>query len=261
MMNRISFKLLNLLSVSYRCDNPVLLFMKCTRINPSLYSRSTILQTFKKIKTNTCAKFNFLNQKNYSTNSDDDERKKKPSTLMDFNPVLKPEVMLTIKNWILTKFIIQPYLDCDFTMKDFTVGSKQALSLVSSILSQGDFQSLKGLVADDAIQEIRNNFASLNVKERQDLFIKMTDILFAFPYQIGIFFDDNNQKRFAEITVVYHCMNDFEEARAQGKVLTETAREDLKICNYRFIREYTKGVQSDWTINRLGHFKLHHFEN
>lgn len=41
-----------------------------------------------------------------------------------------------------------------------------------------------------AIQEIKGNFASLNVKERQDLLIKVADILFAFPYQIGIFFDD-----------------------------------------------------------------------
>lgn len=55
-------------------------------------------------------------------------------------------------------------------------------------------------------------------------------------YVLNIFIFDfaDNQKRFAEITVVYHCMNDFEEARAQGKVLAENAREDLKICNYRY---------------------------
>jgi len=180
---------------------------------------------------------------------------------MKFEPVLKPEILLTIKNWILTKLIIQPYLDSDFTLRDFIVGAKQALTIVSSLLSQGDFQSMKGLVTDEATAEIKSNYAALNVKERQDLFIKVTDILFAFPYQIGIFFDDANQKRFAEINVVYHCMDDFEEFKSQGKVLTEHARDDLKICNYRFIREYTKGVKSDWTINRLGHYKLCNFEN
>ncbi|KAG8180704.1 hypothetical protein JTE90_005801 [Oedothorax gibbosus] len=174
---------------------------------------------------------------------------------------MRPEIYLTIRNWIIAKFIIQPYLDKDFTTRDFTNGAKQAIGVVSSFLSQGDFNSLKGLVTEDAITEIKRNFSSLTVKERQDLLIKVTDILFAFPHQIGIIFDDNNQKRFAEITVVYHCMNDFEELKAQGKVLTENSREDVKICNYRFIREYTKGVESDWTINRLGHFKLVHFEN
>lgn len=27
------------------------------------------------------------------------------------------------------------------------------------------------------------------------------------------------------------------------------------VCNYRFIREYTKGAESDWTINLLNHFR------
>lgn len=50
---------------------------------------------------------------------------------------------------------------------------------------------------------------------------------------ILFFIDLDNQKRFAEITVVYHCMNDFEELKAQGKVLTEHSKDDVKICNYR----------------------------
>lgn len=29
----------------------------------------------------------------------------------------------------------------------------------------------------------------------------------------------------------------------------------ISICNYRFIREFTKGVESDWTINLLNHFR------
>lgn len=45
-----------------------------------------------------------------------------------------------------------------------------------------------------AIQEIKGNYASLNVKERQDLFVKVADILFAFPHQIGIFFDDGKYR-------------------------------------------------------------------
>lgn len=32
-------------------------------------------------------------------------------------------------------------------------------------------------------------------------------------------------------------------------------RTRISICNYRFIREFTKGVEGDWTINLLNHFK------
>ncbi|GFW28272.1 m-AAA protease-interacting protein 1, mitochondrial [Trichonephila clavipes] len=177
-----------------------------------------------------------LQQRNLNTSSNDDDGKnrnpKQSVSLMDFNPVMRPDIWLSIKNWILAKFIIQPYLDNDFTLTDFTMGAKQALGIVSSYLSQGDFQSLRGLLTEDAIAEIRRNFSKLNVKERQDLFIKISDIFIVFPYEIGIIFDDDSQKRFAEITVVYHIIKDFEEMRAHGRVNSETVKEDIKICNY-----------------------------
>lgn len=257
-MNRIFLGVFSLLPPAYKCNKPVLTIVRNTHL--SLYSRNTL---FNSLQRHVRAVFKFnatFPRRSYSSDSDNEKNKNKSTALMKFEPILKPEIILTIKNWILTKLIIQPYLDNDFTLKDFTSGSKQALGIVSTLLSQGDFKSLEGLVANEAIQEIKNNFSALNIKERQDLFVRVTDILFAFPYQIGIFFDDINQKRFAEITVVYHCMNDFEEMKNQGKVLTEHARDDIKICNYRFIREYTKGVQSDWIINRIGHFKLRDFE-
>ncbi|GFT66972.1 m-AAA protease-interacting protein 1, mitochondrial [Nephila pilipes] len=229
--------------------------------NPKL----SLIQKVEEIKFLAAVKLtSLLQQRSINTSSNsggDNKTPKQPVSLMDFKPVMRPDILLSLKNWILAKFIIQPYLDREFTLTDFTIGAKQAVGIVSSYLSQGDFQSMKGLVTDDAIAEIRRNFSKLNVKERQDLFIKLADIFIVFPYQIGIIFDDDSQKRFAEITVVYHIIKDFEEMRAHGRVNSETVKEDIKICNYRFIREYTKGVQSDWTINRLGHFKLCHFEN
>ncbi|GIY86403.1 m-AAA protease-interacting protein 1, mitochondrial [Caerostris darwini] len=203
-----------------------------------------------------------LQKRNISSNSDDDKQKDKPKPppmLMSFTPVLYPSLMLCIKNWILTKFIIQPYLDTDFRMKDFNNGAKQALVIVASYLSKGDFQSLKGLVTDDAIAEIKGNFPSLTVQDREDLRVNLTDIGTTIPYQIGIIFDDSNQKRFAEITVTYHIIKGMEDMKVPGKVKPEHIQKNIRICNYRFIREYTKGIQSDWIINRLGHFKLCHF--
>lgn len=59
----------------------------------------------------------------------------------------------------------------------------------------------------------------------------------------------------------YHALAGLTELKAQGitpplnmGVLPEY-RDRIYICNYRFIREFTKGVQDDWTINAINHFK------
>ncbi|GFQ78355.1 m-AAA protease-interacting protein 1, mitochondrial [Trichonephila clavata] len=264
-MNKLFVNVFSSLCRSQKQQKYTLDLFRLTFKEKALNPKLTLIHKIEEIKFLAAVKLtSMLQQRNLNTSSNDNEKNRNPKqsvSLMDFNPVMRPDILLSIKNWILAKFIIQPYLDKDFTLTDFTSGAKQALGIVSSYLSQGDFQSLRGLLTDDAIAEIRRNFSKLNVKERQDLFIKISDIFIVFPYQIGIIFDDDSQKRFAEITVVYHIIKDFEEMRAHGRVNSETVKEDIKICNYRFIREYTKGVKSDWTINRLGHFKLCHFEN
>lgn len=69
-------------------------------------------------------------KRNTSTNSDDGDQKKKPTLLMKFEPVMRPEIILTLKNWIIAKFIMQPYLDKDFTTREFTNGAKQVQTSV-----------------------------------------------------------------------------------------------------------------------------------
>lgn len=124
-MNRISFRILNLLSSTSKYEKHISLFTKSPCLSPGI----VLFQTFQKIKINTAVKLNtILCHRNYCSNSSPDEKKDKPNPLMKFTPVFKPEIMLTIKNWILTKIIIQPYLDSDFTTKDFTFGAKQVTS-------------------------------------------------------------------------------------------------------------------------------------
>lgn len=82
--------------------------------------------------------------------------------------------------------------------------------------------------------------------------------------QVGIIFNDDNQedqKRFVEITMVYHALRGLAQMKLRGEeppvnmgVLPEF-RDKICICNYRFVREYTKGIESDWTVNLLNHFK------
>ncbi|XP_076356606.1 uncharacterized protein LOC143249896 [Tachypleus tridentatus] len=187
----------------------------------------------------------------------DDKDDKTANSLMDFPHVIWPSLFLSVKNWIQTKFIIQPYLDKQFNHKDFVVGAKQALSAVSTLLAVGDFGGLDGLVTQNAVAEIKKKYFTMNVQQRQELEVKLNDIYFCFPYQIGIMLEDGSQQRFVEVTVVYHCLRDFDEIKKEDPSLQtiNQYKDRIFVCNYRFIREYTKGIESEWIINRLNHFK------
>lgn len=59
----------------------------------------------------------------------------------------------------------------------------------------------------------------------------------------------------------YHVLHGLKEMKESDLDIppdfaaTPEFRSKISICNYRFIREFTKGVQDDWTINAINHFK------
>lgn len=78
-----------------------------------------------------------------------------------------------------------------------------------------------------------------------------------------MFDDEENkpQKRYVEITMVYHVLRGLDAMKSKGEDLPLNVgmlpqyRDSISICNYRFIKEFTKGAETDWTINLLNHFK------
>ncbi|XP_030388555.1 m-AAA protease-interacting protein 1, mitochondrial [Scaptodrosophila lebanonensis] len=184
--------------------------------------------------------------------------------LMQFPEVIWPSVFNTVKNWITVKFIIRPYLDSEFQVKDFVFGAKKALQVVSSKMVGGDLNALQNLVTTEAITELKPVIQKLSMTQRRQLEINESDIYLSFPYQIGIMFDEANdkiQKRWVEITMVFHVMRGLSEMRERGEEIPWNMgtmpeyQDKVFICNYRFIKEFTTGQQSDWTINVVNHFK------
>ncbi|XP_017096573.2 m-AAA protease-interacting protein 1, mitochondrial [Drosophila bipectinata] len=184
--------------------------------------------------------------------------------LMEFPEIIWPSALNTLKNWITIQFIIRPYFDSEFQLKDFIFGAKQALQVVSSRLMGGDLDSLDTLVSPEAISELRPVIQKLSMTQRRQLEIKESDIYLSFPYQVGIMFDEANdklQKRFVEITMVFHVMRGLSEMRERGEEIPWNMgtlpeyQDKVFICNYRFIKEFTAGQQSDWTINVANHFR------
>ncbi|KAL1501961.1 hypothetical protein ABEB36_007182 [Hypothenemus hampei] len=185
---------------------------------------------------------------------------KKLPPLMNMPLMVWPSVLKSLKNLILTTFIIKPYFDNEFTLPDFVQGSKKAVEVISHRLSQ--CQDLEGLVIPDIIPTLQDRVSKLSLIQRELISIDAEDIYFSFPYQIGIMFTNENtevQKRFVEITMVYHVLKGLATMRSQGEEpplnlgMLPEYQDKLLICNYRFIREYTKGIEGDWTVNLLNH--------
>ncbi|KAF5302000.1 hypothetical protein FQA39_LY19070 [Lamprigera yunnana] len=191
-------------------------------------------------------------------------QQKKLPPLMSFPEIIWPSVIKSLRNFILSTFIIKPYMDNDFNIPEFVKGSKKAVEVVSNKLSDGDLKSLEGLVSNDVLVDLQKSMSLMSLPQRQQLAINTEDIYFSFPYQVGIIFNDEGgakHKRFVEITMVYHTLKGLAQMRSKGEEpplsmgMMSEYRGRISVCNYRFIREFTKGVDSEWIVNLLNHFK------
>ena len=107
--------------------------------------------------------------------------------------------------------------------------------------------------------------------EREALATREEDIFFGFSYQVGIMMEDhpteeNQSIRHVEITWVGHSMANYAEEVTKAMDLQNPFTEIKNmvdrsggpiILNYRFIKEFTKGVEDTWSINALNHFFLY----
>uniref|UniRef100_T1JHW5 Tim44-like domain-containing protein n=1 Tax=Strigamia maritima TaxID=126957 RepID=T1JHW5_STRMM len=189
---------------------------------------------------------------------DDDSDKNRLISLMDFPEVLWPNMLKSFKNIMLSRLVINWHFDNEFSLNAFMVGAKQAVIQVSKILSDGNVQDLRGLVTEEAIAEIKPNLARMSLQQRQELAVTEDDIYFGFVFLIGIIFDENKdpEKRYVEITTCFHSIRGLGDIkRFENLSNWQDDRERINLVNYRFIREYTKGVDGDWIINKLNHFK------
>ncbi|CAG9792392.1 unnamed protein product [Diatraea saccharalis] len=187
------------------------------------------------------------------------ESKKLPP-LMEFPPIVWPSFIKFIKNWMFSNFIIRPYLEPEFSLAEFIEASKHAVQVVSEALQKSDFKALEGLVDKDAIEALKTAVSQLSVSQRQLLGIDKEDIFYAFPYQVGVIFDDS-EKRWVEITMCYHVLKGLKSLQESGDLppislgVQPEFQDKIFILNYRFIREFTKGVEDSWWVNIVNHFQ------
>ncbi|GAB6032444.1 hypothetical protein CHUAL_011082 [Chamberlinius hualienensis] len=208
-------------------------------------------------------KFSTTNEKlrkgEYRGSEPDSEDKPKNIGLMDFPEIKWPGFFKSLKNIILTKLIVRPYFDQEFSIDEFNVGARKAFLVVSRLLRDGKFEELAGLLVPEAIEEIKNNFKLLTPAQMQWFAVQEEDIYLSFPYQLGIMLEDIDgvQQRHVEITFCCHCLLGLKNVKddIQGPSDLMRYKDRIFVGNCRFIKEFTKGVKSDWTMNVFNVFK------
>lgn len=176
----------------------------------------------------------------FSNQEDGTPRRRLLPPLMEMRETIWPSLLNSIRGFVFLHFIIRPYLDNDFNVKDFTTGAKQAVHVISTKLSNGDFDGLTDIVAEDIVPELKRSLSKMTVGQRAELAIRLDDIYLAFPYQvrlrlssvikcsnrvvfafqIGIIFDEANEKlqrRIVEITMVFHTIKGLQEILHKGE--------------------------------------------
>ncbi|XP_041971432.1 uncharacterized protein LOC121727589 [Aricia agestis] len=207
--------------------------------------------------TSSCPLNTVVYSRNYCDNRSDQRRLPQ---LMEFPPVVWPSVLKFIKNWMYVNFIIRPYFEQEFSLNSFIEASKHAVEVVSESLQNSDFKKLDGLVDGEALAALKTAVSKLSVSQRQLLAVNKEDIFYAFPYQVGVIFDDAD-KRWVEITMCYHVMKGLKQMKESDDLppislgVQPEFQDKIFILNYRFIREFTKGVEDSWWINIVNHFQ------
>ncbi len=188
--------------------------------------------------------------------------------LMGFPNIVSPSLSHTMRNWFLSRALITPYFDAEFSQKEFDKGAHQAAVIVANRIAEGDFESLRRLVTPEAIKEIGINLSAYSPEERRLLAVTDDDIYFSFAHQIGIMMDDhptieNASTKHVEIMWVGHSFPNYVDVVAEHKNPLEVKKHmDAKggpmVLNYRFIKEFTTDVEDTWQINALNHFFINY---
>ncbi|XP_078260421.1 m-AAA protease-interacting protein 1, mitochondrial-like [Rhinoraja longicauda] len=183
----------------------------------------------------------------------------------------KKVVVVGIPNpftWARTRmyfFLIRTYFDQDFTFDEFAAGAKQAFVHVSNMLSQCNFVELKDLVSKEALEELEEKCSAMPANRRQAIAADLEEIMYSTPGDVGIYYDNQGRKFVSIIMRYWYLTNvDLPDETPEGTkifqvVFGDESNKDSKClltANYEFRREFTPGVEPDWTITRIQHFKL-----
>ncbi|UJR28017.1 hypothetical protein I4U23_009277 [Adineta vaga] len=199
-------------------------------------------------------------------------RNHQPMMLMDLPRVVYPNLFFTIKNFF-SRMLINGYFDQTFAIKSFSEGARQALTVVSQLIGNGQFEDLEGFATREVINEVKQNYQKLSSEQKLKIGVDESEIVFTYPYLIGIIMDDKTNSRLVEITMIFHILKDRDSYRdemmnAPGGAAANWAsavkkmRDNIIVCNYKFLRDMSKNSNDDsWIISGVNHWLPSEYED
>ncbi|CAF3402711.1 unnamed protein product [Rotaria socialis] len=227
----------------------------------SIVSRSFIMMSLR--KSSSLKRIPIVSIRSIS--SDHQQQHLRPLMLMNIPRTPYPNLLLILKNFV-SRAIISGYFDSTFAMKPFCDGARQAVTAVSQLIANGQFDDLPGFVTPEVINEVKQNYGNLSVQQKQLIPVEEGEIVFSYPYLIGLIMDEQTNKRMVEITMIFHVLKNPESYRDEmldgpGNAASnwisavKKMRDDIIICNYRFLRDMSSDAQdSSWIITGLNHW-------
>ncbi|XP_028179157.1 m-AAA protease-interacting protein 1, mitochondrial-like isoform X2 [Ostrinia furnacalis] len=175
-------------------------------------------------------------------NENPDNRKRRvPRLILIQNPF----------TWLMIKIdfsVLRNVWDPSFEEKEFKFGTKQAISRITQVISDGQFAELNGLLTKAArmslLRELERNWSD---RQRTLLALSRDDIQISSPRKV--YFIRIADKRFCDIDMAFLALKWAPINSIDALIFTEIFA--------RFHREYTPHCIPEWTI---AYFKITRFE-
>ncbi|XP_070976189.1 m-AAA protease-interacting protein 1, mitochondrial-like [Oncorhynchus clarkii lewisi] len=161
--------------------------------------------------------------------------------------------------WIRNKvhiYMIELYFQLGISSVEFDNGIKQGLVHVSTMMSNGNFEELRGVIVVYAQQRCK----SLSETQRRHLATSLDDIIFILNSLFSCFLLFSGRKFCFIVMRFWHMSTaDVPEDQESTKIFkmatTEEDGPQKKIVTavYEFHWELTKGAEPDWTVTNIWH--------
>ncbi|KAL0840435.1 hypothetical protein ABMA28_015689 [Loxostege sticticalis] len=171
----------------------------------------------------------------------DDRKRRVPRLILIQNPF----------TWLMIKIdfsVLRNVWDPSFEEREFKFGTKQAISRITKVISDGQFAELNGLLTKAArlslLRELERNWSD---RQRTLLALSRDDIQISSPRRV--YFIRIADKRFCDIDMAFLALKWAPINSIDALIFTEIFA--------RFHREYTPHCIPEWTI---AYFKITRFE-
>ena len=150
-------------------------------------------------------------------------------------------------------FLLVSYFDKTFDEDDFLDGAKQAVSYVSTKISEGKVNDLADVLTSEGIQSSRDLLQEF-YRNPDILKVDVNEIINLYVNDVGLVYLESGEKH-AKVLVKVNCTTSNLKRMKHGNF--EVTIMPTRLLTYSFHRDCTPGCDDKgWYIDRLKHFNM-----